>query len=274
MKNNSIDNAELKPSAQKNKARKSEATSDKAKKHETTHSKTKKNEAQDTVKSSLAGDSAKNAMMDFFRMSLSATEEIGDILKALNLRFCVAESCTGGLLGAAIAQVSGVSSWFEGGFITYSNTAKHEQLGVEQKTLKKYGAVSALTACQMAAGACRSTHAQVGISITGIAGPSGGSDEKPVGTVWIGLMLPKGNEGKSKKEAINLDPIAGKDYSWIVSAQLLSNAYLVRETPVLSLETGKVKAREFHFEGDRVSIQQSAVLMALYFVYEHFSNNI
>ena len=226
---------------------------------------------------SLFSTSAKNAMAEFFRMSEAATEDIGEILNALGLRLCVAESCTGGLLGATITQVSGVSSWFEGGFITYSNTSKHEQLGVAAKTLEKYGAVSALTVCQMAAGACRKSHAQIGISISGIAGPSGEVEGKPVGTVWIGLTLPKKFdshkkkiEKKNKNSTLN-DAIPGRDYSWLVSAQLLKNAYFLRETPVLNLEGADVRAREFHFEGDRTSVRQSATLMALYFIYEYLS---
>lgn len=215
----------------------------------------------------LSDDSAKNAMRDFFRISESATEEIGEILTALKLKLSVAESCTGGLLGAAITQVSGVSSWFEGGFITYSNTAKQELLGVDAKILQKYGAVSALTVCQMAAGACRKNQTEIAISISGIAGPLGGSDGKPVGTVWIGLRLPK-NLDESKKKISNKQD-SKKDSSWIVSTQLLQNAYKLRETPVLALDGGEVRAREFHFEGDRTAIRQSAVLMALYFLYEY-----
>ena len=228
-------------------------------------------------KTSLADSSSKNAMAEFFRMSECAVEDIGEILVALNLRICVAESCTGGLLGAAITQVSGASAWFEGGFITYSNAAKHEQLEVDTKILDKYGAVSALTVCQMAAGACAKSHAQIGISISGIAGPSGAVKGKPVGTVWIGLILPKKLSAFKKKvekkkgnSQLN-SAIPGRDYSWLVSAQLLKNAYFLRETPMLSLEGGEVVAREFHFEGDRTSVRQSATLMALYFAYEYLS---
>lgn len=226
---------------------------------------------------SLASISAKSAMSDFFRMSESATEDIGEILNAFDLRLCVAESCTGGLLGAAITQVGGVSSWFEGGFITYSNTAKNEQLGVDTKVLEKYGAVSALTVCQMAAGACRKSGTQIGVSISGIAGPSGAVKDKPVGTVWIGLILPKNfreykNKIEKKKEHSQLkDAVPGRDYSWLVSAQLLKNAYFLRESPALAVENGEVRAREFHFEGDRTAVRQSATLMALYFIYEYLS---
>lgn len=232
---------------------------------------------QDTIGAKLSGDSAKNAMTDFFRMSECATEDIGDILRGFNLRLCVAESCTGGLLGAAITQVSGVSSWFEGGAITYSNTAKHEQLGVDTNTLQKYGAVSALTVCQMVAGVCRNNNVDVGLSISGIAGPEGVVKGKPVGTVWIGLMLPKNlnkhqqNMSNKKAASKRADKDSERDSSWILSAQLLKNAYLLRETPVLTLDGREVRAREFHFEGDRTSVRQSAALMALYFAYEYLS---
>ena len=233
--------------------------------------------SDENIGASLSSISAKNAMAEFFRISEAATEDIGEILTTFGLQLCVAESCTGGLLGAAITQVGGVSSWFAGGFITYSNEAKQKHLGVDAKTLEKYGAVSALTVCQMAAGACLKNNAQIGISISGIAGPSGAVEGKPVGTVWIGLMLPKKmsdykKKSKGQKASSQLkEAIPGRDYSWLVSAQLLKNAYFLRETPALALENGEVRAREFHFEGDRTSVRQSATLMALYFAYEYLS---
>jgi nicotinamide-nucleotide amidase len=103
-----------------------------------------------------------------------------------------AESCTGGWLGQAVTTVAGSSAWYERGFITYSNRSKCEMLGVSQTTLEKYGAVSEQTAQEMAFGALKMSHAQVSVSITGIAGPSGGSETKPVGTICFAWALKEG----------------------------------------------------------------------------------
>jgi len=96
-----------------------------------------------------------------------------------------AESCTGGGLAYAITAIPGSSKWFERGFVTYSNESKQELLGVSSNTLEKYGAVSEQTVIEMAHGALRNSHADFSIAITGIAGPDGGTAEKPVGTVWF-----------------------------------------------------------------------------------------
>lgn len=96
-----------------------------------------------------------------------------------------AESCTGGLIAAALTEVSGSSAWFDRGFVTYSNEAKQEMLGVDPKILSAYGAVSRETVIAMAEGAIASSDANVAVSVSGVAGPAGGSKEKPVGTVWI-----------------------------------------------------------------------------------------
>ncbi len=100
-----------------------------------------------------------------------------------------AESCTAGLISATIGNFSGVSSIFSEGFVTYSNEAKAKNLGVSPDTLKMYGAVSEQTAREMAEGVCKVTGARLGLSATGIAGPTGGTDEKPVGLVYIGVCL-------------------------------------------------------------------------------------
>ena len=115
-------------------------------------------------------------------LALLATE-LGAALKARGLMLVLAESCTGGLASAAITEIPGSSAWFERGFVTYSNEAKMEMLGVTAKTLEKFGAVSEETAREMALGALKNSHANVAISITGIAGPAGGTPEKPIGTV-------------------------------------------------------------------------------------------
>ena len=100
-----------------------------------------------------------------------------------------AESCTGGWVAQAVTSIAGSSKWFERGFVTYSNAAKHEVLGVAKKTLKRFGAVSEETAREMARGALARSRASVALAVTGIAGPGGGSADKPVGTVcfaWAG----------------------------------------------------------------------------------------
>jgi nicotinamide-nucleotide amidase len=100
-----------------------------------------------------------------------------------------AESCTGGLIAAACTDLAGSSNWFERGFVTYSNAAKSELLGVDPALIAAHGAVSEVVARAMAFGAVRHSHAQVGVAVTGIAGPTGGSADKPVGTVWFGFHV-------------------------------------------------------------------------------------
>jgi len=103
-----------------------------------------------------------------------------------------AESCTGGGVAQAITEISGSSAWFERGFVTYSNAAKVEMLGLRQATLDAHGAVSEATVREMAEGALRHSHAQIALAVSGIAGPTGGTPEKPVGTVWFAWGLRKG----------------------------------------------------------------------------------
>jgi PncC family amidohydrolase len=121
----------------------------------------------------------------------SLAKELIDLLISKNLTLSVAESCTGGLICSYITDVSGASTVFDRGFITYSNQAKTELLGVNKKTLEKFGAVSAETAIEMARGVLQHSQSDISVSITGIAGPTGGSETKPVGLVYIGLMYKK-----------------------------------------------------------------------------------
>lgn len=114
---------------------------------------------------------------------------VGATLKARGVMLTTAESCTGGWVAQALTAIAGSSDWFERGFVTYSNAAKQEMLGVSAATLAAHGAVSEQTAREMAGGALAHSRAQVALAITGIAGPSGGTPEKPVGTVcfaWAG----------------------------------------------------------------------------------------
>jgi nicotinamide-nucleotide amidase len=116
------------------------------------------------------------------RQVLAACEERGIML-------ATAESCTGGMIAAALTDIAGSSTVVDRGFVTYSNEAKMEMLGVRPETLGAYGAVSRETALEMAAGALTRSRAGIAVSVTGIAGPGGGSVEKPVGLVWFGLAM-------------------------------------------------------------------------------------
>jgi len=112
---------------------------------------------------------------------------VGKLLKQKGPTLCVAESCTGGLVSSLLTDVSGSSDYIKLNFVTYSNEAKIKILGVERKTLEKYGAVSEQTAVQMAQGARKVAACDIGLGITGIAGPAGGTPEKPVGLVYISV---------------------------------------------------------------------------------------
>jgi len=108
---------------------------------------------------------------------------VGARLKASGLRLATAESCTGGWVAQAVTSVSGSSDWFDRGFVTYSNEAKREMLGVRAETLQRSGAVSEETAREMASGALAASRAQIAVAVTGVAGPTGGTPQKPVGMV-------------------------------------------------------------------------------------------
>ena len=110
-------------------------------------------------------------------------QQVGEVLLTQQAMLATAESCTGGGVAEAMTAISGSSQWFDRGFVTYSNTAKQEMLGIAEKTLQNFGAVSEQIAKEMAEGALQNSHAQVALSTTGIAGPDGGSVAKPVGTV-------------------------------------------------------------------------------------------
>jgi nicotinamide-nucleotide amidase len=120
--------------------------------------------------------------------------EVGRAMKARGWMLASAESCTGGWIGQCVTMVSGSSEWFERGFITYTNIAKIEMLGVRQATLQAHGAVSEPTVQEMARGALERSHAQVAVAVSGVAGPAGGSAEKPVGMVCVGWAVRDGAE--------------------------------------------------------------------------------
>lgn len=112
---------------------------------------------------------------------------LADALRERGLHVAVAESCTGGLIAAACTSVAGSSDWFERGFVTYSNEAKSELLGVDAALIRRHGAVSEPVVRAMAEGALARSHASIVVAVTGIAGPGGAVPGKPVGTVWLAL---------------------------------------------------------------------------------------
>jgi nicotinamide-nucleotide amidase len=115
------------------------------------------------------------------------TTELAATLLRRHQKICAAESCTGGLIAKTFTDLAGSSDWFERGFVTYSNAAKSEMLAVPASLIEAYGAVSEAVATAMASGALRHSRADYSVAVTGVAGPGGGSDDKPVGTVWIAV---------------------------------------------------------------------------------------
>jgi nicotinamide-nucleotide amidase len=111
--------------------------------------------------------------------------QVGAALKDHGIMLCTAESCTGGGVACAVTDIAGSSAWFDRGFVTYSNQAKQDMLGVSTGTLARFGAVSEATVREMVAGALQHSQAQLALAISGIAGPGGGTPDKPVGTVWF-----------------------------------------------------------------------------------------
>ncbi|MBE9531177.1 MAG: CinA family protein [Proteobacteria bacterium] len=147
-------------------------------------------------------------------MGITPTDEVCDLaalLKEKGLKLAVAESCTGGLLGARITSLAGSTDYFTGGVISYANSVKTELLGVPEETIKEFGAVSRECAKLMALGVRERLKSDLGLSITGVAGPGGGTKEKPVGTVFIALsreklsvsvrLFLKGTRGEVREQA-------------------------------------------------------------------------
>jgi nicotinamide-nucleotide amidase len=142
-----------------------------------------------------------SALLNSEQYKLSLCRLLADLLLKKYYFLATAESCTGGLIAAACTDLTGSSLWFERGFITYSNAAKTEMLGVDTALIARFGAVSQQVAAAMAQGAIKYSAAQVAVAVTGVAGPSGGSVEKPVGTVWIGWCV----NGQTTTERCHFD---------------------------------------------------------------------
>ena len=116
-------------------------------------------------------------------------QKVGEALLAKRVKMATAESCTGGWVAQAVTAVPGSSGWFDCGFVSYSNTAKQKMLGVDPDVLEAKGAVSESVVAQMAEGALRNSDADIAVAISGIAGPGGGEEDKPVGTVWFAWAI-------------------------------------------------------------------------------------
>ena len=147
-----------------------------------------------------------------YNTGMTVAEKLVEILKAQGLVCATAESCTGGGVGSAITSVPGSSEVFAGGVVSYSNAVKRDVLGVSQESLDRCGAVSAEVASEMASGARRLLKADIAVSVTGIAGPGGGTKEKPVGLVWFGIssdggtrtekVIFAGDRGRVREQAV------------------------------------------------------------------------
>lgn len=148
-------------------------------------------------------------------MEKNVAETALEALRSRSLTLATAESCTGGLVAKLITDVAGASDVFEGGVVSYSNKVKAAALGVSTETLEKYGAVSENTAREMAKGATGRLGADVAVSTTGIAGPGGGTREKPVGTVCFGVASPLG----VRSEICHFDPTLTRDEIRHLSAE-------------------------------------------------------
>ncbi|HEJ7172439.1 nicotinamide-nucleotide amidase [Serratia marcescens] len=150
---------------------------------------------------------------------------VGEKLKAQGRWITCAESCTGGGIAKAITDIAGSSAYFDRGFVTYSNAAKHDLLGVSEATLAAHGAVSEEVVREMAIGALRAAQADLALSVSGIAGPDGGNPEKPVGTVWFGFAGSDGR-GLSRKMQFEGDRDAVRLQATIFALQTAIDEFL------------------------------------------------
>ena len=146
-------------------------------------------------------------------------EKLGSALSQSEAKVTTAESCTGGGVAHAITAVAGSSTWFDCGFVTYANSAKHRLLGVPEDMLASQGAVSEAVVRSMVAGAAATANADYAVAISGIAGPGGGTDDKPVGTVWFAWQSPAGVS--AKKYLLSGDRTAVREQAIEISLQEL-----------------------------------------------------
>ncbi|HHR1268743.1 TPA: nicotinamide-nucleotide amidase [Klebsiella oxytoca] len=156
---------------------------------------------------------------------IQLSEQVGQALKARGATVTTAESCTGGWVAKTLTDIAGSSAWFERGFVTYSNEAKSQMIGVSEATLLDHGAVSEPVVVEMAIGALRAARADYAISVSGIAGPDGGSAEKPVGTVWFGVASASG-QGVTQRECFAGDREAVRRQATAYALNLLWQQFL------------------------------------------------
>lgn len=155
---------------------------------------------------------------------------VGELLRQRGLRLAVAESCTGGLIGHRITNIPGSSTYYMGSVTAYAYEAKVRILGVRWETLEKYGAVSGETVLEMARGVRVALAADIGLAVSGIAGPGGGTPEKPVGLTWIGLSTPEDEFAESR--VWQGERISNKERSAEAALQLLADFLSEQELPV------------------------------------------
>ncbi|MBD9661183.1 nicotinamide-nucleotide amidase [Pantoea sp. PNT03] len=154
------------------------------------------------------------------------SHRIGEQLKRRQATVTAAESCTGGWIAKVFTDISGSSAWFERGFVTYSNEAKQQMVGVQETTLQQHGAVSEQTVREMATGAAKAAAAEYAIAVSGIAGPEGGTPDKPVGTVWFAIVGPEGRVLAQRQIfAGNRDAVRRQSVAWAL--QTLLDEFLI-----------------------------------------------
>lgn len=158
-----------------------------------------------------------------YRSAKALVEHLAQSAAALKVRVATAESCTGGLLAKTITDTPGASAYYAGGVVAYCDEAKASHLGVDPRNLEAYGAVSKVVALQMAFGACQRFSADVAMAVTGIAGPSGGSAEKPVGTVWFAVAQADGT-GEARVERFEGGRNAVRDKSVTAVLRMAADA--------------------------------------------------
>jgi len=149
-------------------------------------------------------------------------EQLAELFLTTGSKLATAESCTGGGLAEILTRIPGSSAWFERGFVTYSNEAKQEMLAVPFDTLQQYGAVSEETASAMASGAVENSRADYSVAITGVAGPGGGTEDKPVGTVCLGWYK-RGGSGTTTRIRFDGDRLKVREQSCLLAIQGLKD---------------------------------------------------
>ncbi|MBK8964679.1 MAG: nicotinamide-nucleotide amidase [Candidatus Competibacteraceae bacterium] len=154
--------------------------------------------------------------------------QVGQTLHGRNALLATAESCTGGWIAKVMTDIPGSSGWFDRGFVTYSNAAKIELLGVRESTLARYGAVSAETVAEMAVGALQRSSAVIAVAVSGIAGPDGGTPDKPVGTVYLAWALADGSPPRIERRQFSGDRDAVRRQTVAVALQGILDVLALR----------------------------------------------